>query len=135
MVPFLNAPCISRVCVLLSHLEIFYKCILDLGAVIVGNARGRAFNFLHQPVKVIARGRYADNADSGAIPQLCAVEFGYGHIEAGTQTIFHAAHNLAAILKGLCSFDVEFEREECDGHRLRVSAFEWAGALPTAKTV
>lgn len=60
--------------------------------------------------------RNADDANGGAIPQFCPIKFGNGNVETRAQLVFQAAHDLAAIFERLRCFDVEFEREESDGH-------------------
>jgi hypothetical protein len=93
--------------------------------VIVGDARGRAFYFFHQTVEIIARGRDADNADRGAVPELGRIEFGDRNVEARAQAVFQAPDDLASIFNRLRGFDVKFEGEKSDGHEVKVASGQW----------
>ena len=79
--------------------EVFYKRIRHIGAVVVGDARGLAFNVFHQSVEVVARIGDADYPNGGAVPQAAGLEFSDGNIEAATQTIFQAAQHLPLVLE------------------------------------
>ncbi len=92
---------------------------------IVGDARGRAFYFFHQTVEIIARGRDADHADGGAVPELSRIEFGDRNVEASAQAVFQAPDDLASIFDRLCGFDVKFEGEKSDGHEMKVASGQW----------
>ncbi len=99
----------------MSVSEIFDERIGDVGAVVVGDAGGGAFDILHQPVEIVARIGDADHADGGAVPEFRGVEFCDGDVEARAQPVFQAAYDLPAIFDGLRGFDVEFEGEKGDG--------------------
>jgi hypothetical protein len=94
--------------------EIFDKRISNFCTVIVGDAHGGAFDFLHQSIEIIVRIRNADDANCGAVPQTAGIEFCNRNVEAGAQLVFQAAHHLTAIFEGLRGFDVKFEREKSD---------------------
>jgi hypothetical protein len=109
-----------------TGLEIFDEGICDIGAVIVGDPRGSVLYLLHQSVEIIARGRDAYDSYGGAVPQFRSVEFGDRDVESGAQAIFQAADDLAAVFDRLGGFDVEFEGEERDGHK--VVSGQWSVA-------
>ncbi len=91
-----------------------HKRVGDFGASVVGNARGRAFDVLHEPVKIIARVRYTDHSDGNPIPEQAGVEFGDRNVERGAETVFNAARNLALVFKRVRRFDAKLEGEESD---------------------
>lgn len=99
-----------------GRLEVFDKRIGHVGAIIVGDAGGGAFNVLHQAVEIIAGRGNADYANGGAIPEFGGVEFRDRNVERVAQFIFQAAHDLATVFDGLGRFNVKFEGERSDGH-------------------
>jgi len=93
-------------------LEILHERISDVGAVVVGDSRGRALDFFHKTVEIFARIGDADHADRGAIPKAGSIQLGNRNVEAGAQPVFQAAYDLAPIFERLRSFNVEFEGEK-----------------------
>src|SRR5438309_7803070 len=51
----------------------------------------------------------ADHAHLGTLPGVVVIEFGDGYVEAGAETVFQAAQNLAFVLQGVRFGDVDFE--------------------------
>src|SRR5439155_21322904 len=57
-----------------------------------------------------------DNADCGALPDVVKIELSDGDIELAAKTILEAAENLALVLQGASIRDVQFERQQANGH-------------------
>ena len=77
--------------------EVFHERIGEVRAVIVGDARGLTFDFLHQSIKIITRIGNTDHPDRRAIPESGRIEFRDGNVKTGAQPVFHAAHDLPPI--------------------------------------
>ena len=86
--------------------------IANLSPMIISDAVGRAFNFIHQALKIIAGRRDSDDSNRRLIPQSGGFHFSNGNIEAGAQTVFQTAHNLSPVFQRLRSFNAEFEGEK-----------------------
>ena len=56
------------------------------------------------------------DAKCSAIPDDGVVEFGNGDVEAVAQPFLEGAHDLAAVLEGMCVLDGEFEGERGERH-------------------
>src|SRR5207302_5964558 len=57
-----------------------------------------------------------DNANCGALPDVVKIELSDGDIELAAKTILEAAENLALVLQGASIRDVQFERQQANGH-------------------
>jgi hypothetical protein len=57
-----------------------------------------------------------DNADCGALPDVVKIELGDGDVELTAKTILETAQNLALVLQGASIRDVQFERQQANGH-------------------
>jgi hypothetical protein len=58
----------------------------------------------------------SDNADRGALPDVVKIELSDGNVELAAKTILEAAENLALVLQGASIRDVQFERQQANGH-------------------
>jgi hypothetical protein len=57
-----------------------------------------------------------DYTDGGTLPDVVKIELGDGDVEFAAETILEAAEDLALVLEGASVRDVQFERQQADGH-------------------
>src|SRR5579871_1318621 len=94
-----------------SSFQVIHERIHHLSAHIVSQPRGFTLYFEHESFEIIARIGNADDAERGPLPQIGYFDFRHRDIEGITQPVFHAAHNLTLVLKGVRTLDAQFQRE------------------------
>src|SRR5208282_657480 len=81
------------------------------------NAFGFIEHLLQRILQVPGIGRNGNHADRRPLPSLLVIEFGDGHIELPAQAVLEAAQHLTFVLERARIRNMNFEREQADGHR------------------
>ena len=91
------------------QLSISGKTIQDFAAEACAKALGGGLHFTQLAGEVAGGARDGHDADGGAVPDQGFIQFGDGDVEAVAKLFLERAHDLAAVLEGLCVLDAKFE--------------------------
>ena len=80
------------------------------------NALGFGQDVLQRLLDVLLGVGQRDHTDRRTLPDVVEVQLGDRYVEFAAQTILETAQNLTLVLEGARVRDMQFERQQTDGH-------------------